>query len=117
MLPPTTSGRVRLPNIRRDEPASAAEYYQRKARVATAQQADTTQSGKAAAGSSDSDDDDDVLVVVPLELAITPMRVLQEPLLGPECRSMFEQGHVDDRFLIILFLTFERLRPLSSWKP
>ncbi|XP_033134755.1 fructose-bisphosphate aldolase-lysine N-methyltransferase, chloroplastic isoform X2 [Brassica rapa] len=64
-----------------------------------------------------SDDDDDVLVVVPLELAITPMRVLQEPLLGPECRSMFEQGHVDDRFLIILFLTFERLRPLSSWKP
>lgn len=69
-----------------------------------------------AQGSSD-DDDDDVLVVVPLELAITPMRVLQEPLLGPECRSMFEQGHVDDRFLIILFLTFERLRPLSSWKP
>ncbi|WZZ19701.1 hypothetical protein YC2023_112790 [Brassica napus] len=69
-----------------------------------------------AQGSSD-DDDDDVLVVVPLELAITPMRVLQEPLLGPECRSMFELGHVDDRFLIILFLTFERLRPLSSWKP
>ncbi|KAJ4895102.1 SET domain-containing protein [Raphanus sativus] len=61
--------------------------------------------------------DEDVLVVVPLELGITPMRVLQEPLLGPECRSMFEQGHVDDRFLIILFLTFERLRPLSSWKP
>ncbi|KAJ0235630.1 Uncharacterized protein HA466_0264300 [Hirschfeldia incana] len=60
---------------------------------------------------------DDVLVVVPLELAITPMRVLQDPLLGPECRSMFEQGHVDDRFLIILFLTFERLRPLSTWKP
>ncbi|KAH0866652.1 hypothetical protein HID58_083863 [Brassica napus] len=69
-----------------------------------------------AQGSSDVSDDD-VLVVVPLELAITPMRVLQEPLLGPECRSMFEQGHVDDRFLIILFLTFERLRPLSSWKP
>ncbi|WZZ84209.1 hypothetical protein YC2023_104781 [Brassica napus] len=64
-----------------------------------------------------SSDDDHVLVVVPLELAITPMRVLQEPLLGPECRSMFEQGHVDDRFLIILFLTFERLRPHSSWKP
>ncbi|CAH8336856.1 unnamed protein product [Eruca vesicaria subsp. sativa] len=67
-------------------------------------------------GSSDHDDDD-VLVVVPLELAITPMRVLQDPLLGPECRSMFELGHVDDRFLIILFLTFERLRPHSSWKP
>ncbi|KAL0732240.1 hypothetical protein Bca4012_008449 [Brassica carinata] len=70
-----------------------------------------------AQGSSDEFVSDDVLVVVPLELAITPMRVLQDPLLGPECRSMFELGHVDDRFLIILFLTFERLRPHSTWKP
>ncbi|XP_020867968.1 uncharacterized protein LOC9325411 isoform X3 [Arabidopsis lyrata subsp. lyrata] len=60
---------------------------------------------------------DDVLLVVPLDLAITPMRVLQDPLLGPECQKMFQDGQVDDRFLIILFLTFERLRINSSWKP
>ncbi|KFK42558.1 hypothetical protein AALP_AA1G010900 [Arabis alpina] len=59
----------------------------------------------------------DVLLVVPLDLAITPMRVLQDPLLGPECQKMFEQGQVDDRFLMILFLTLERLRKNSSWKP
>ncbi|XAR63124.1 [Fructose-bisphosphate aldolase]-lysine N-methyltransferase [Bertholletia excelsa] len=58
-----------------------------------------------------------VLLVVPLDLAITPMRVLQDPLLGPECRAMFEEGEVDDRFLIVLFLTIERLRKNSSWKP
>jgi hypothetical protein len=45
------------------------------------------------------------------------MRVLQDPLLGPECRAMFEEGEVDDRFLMILFLTLERLRNNSSWKP
>lgn len=56
-------------------------------------------------------------MVVPLDLAITPMRVLQDPLLGPECRAMFEDGEVDDRFLMILFLTVERLRHNSSWKP
>jgi hypothetical protein len=60
---------------------------------------------------------DEVLLVVPLDLAITPMRVLQDPLLGPECQKMFEQGQVDDRFLMILFLTLERLRINSSWKP
>ncbi|KAJ8748901.1 hypothetical protein K2173_013334 [Erythroxylum novogranatense] len=58
-----------------------------------------------------------VLLVVPLDLAITPMRVLQDPLIGPECRAMFEEGEVDDRFLIMLFLTLERLRKNSSWKP
>lgn len=58
-----------------------------------------------------------VLLVVPLDLAITPMRVLQDPLLGPECRAMFEEGEVDDRFLMILFLMLERLRKNSSWKP
>ncbi|ESR58418.1 SET domain-containing protein [Citrus sinensis] len=52
---------------------------------------------------------DGVLLVVPLDLAITPMRVLQDPLIGPECRAMFEDGEVDDRFLMILFLTVERL--------
>ncbi|KAH9732210.1 SET domain-containing protein [Citrus sinensis] len=45
------------------------------------------------------------------------MRVLQDPLIGPECRAMFEDGEVDDRFLMILFLTVERLRKNSSWKP
>ncbi|KAK4266745.1 hypothetical protein QN277_023626 [Acacia crassicarpa] len=60
---------------------------------------------------------DGVLLVVPLDLAITPMRVLQDPLLSPECRAMFEEGEVDDRFLMILFLTVERLRHNSSWKP
>lgn len=55
--------------------------------------------------------------MVPLDLAITPMRVLQDPLLGPECRAMFEEGEVDDRLLITLFLTVEHLRENSSWKP
>lgn len=58
-----------------------------------------------------------VILVVPLDLAITPMRVLQDPLIGAECRAMFEEGEVDDRFLMILFLTVERLRKNSSWKP
>ncbi|KVH89138.1 Rubisco LS methyltransferase, substrate-binding domain-containing protein [Cynara cardunculus var. scolymus] len=60
---------------------------------------------------------DGVLLVVPLNLAITPMRVLQDPILGPVCSAMFEEGEVDDRFLIILFLTLESLRKNSSWKP
>ncbi|XP_043717294.1 uncharacterized protein LOC122665258 isoform X3 [Telopea speciosissima] len=58
-----------------------------------------------------------ILLVVPLDLAITPMRVLQDPSLGPKCRAMFEEGEVDDRFLMILLLTVERLRKNSSWKP
>lgn len=60
---------------------------------------------------------DGVLLLVPLDLAITPMRVLEDPLLGPACRAMLEEGEVDDRFLMILFLTVERLRKNSSWKP
>ncbi|XP_048226448.1 uncharacterized protein LOC8258500 isoform X2 [Ricinus communis] len=67
--------------------------------------------------SSSNDASDGILLVVPLDLAITPMRVLQDPLIGPECRAMFEEGEVDDRFLIILFLMLERLRKNSSWKP
>ncbi|XP_050912220.1 uncharacterized protein LOC127127146 isoform X3 [Lathyrus oleraceus] len=58
-----------------------------------------------------------IMLVVPLELAITPMRVLQDPFLGPECRALFEEGDVDDRFLMMLFLTVERLRKGSLWKP
>lgn len=66
---------------------------------------------------SSNDSSDGVLLVVPLDLAITPMRVLQDDALGPECRAMFKEGEVDDRFLVILFLTLERLRKNSSWKP
>ncbi|XP_073151539.1 protein-lysine N-methyltransferase EFM1 [Henckelia pumila] len=60
---------------------------------------------------------DGILLVVPLDLAITPMRVLQDPLLGPECRAMLDEGGVDDRLLIMLFLIVERLRKNSHWKP
>ncbi|KAG9453043.1 hypothetical protein H6P81_005947 [Aristolochia fimbriata] len=66
---------------------------------------------------SSNNSNDGILLVVPLELAITPMRVLQDPFLGPKCRAMFEEGDVDDRFLMILFLTVERLREHSTWKP
>ncbi|KAL0379601.1 UNVERIFIED_CONTAM: hypothetical protein Sangu_0024400 [Sesamum angustifolium] len=66
---------------------------------------------------NDVPDDSGILLVVPLDLAITPMRVLQDPLIGPDCRSLFEEGEVDDRLLIMLFLTVERLRKSSSWKP
>nr|AKM76808.1 SET domain-containing protein [Geranium incanum] len=62
------------------------------------------------------DASDGILFVVPLDLAITPMRVLQDPLLGSECRAMFAEGEVDDRFLMTLFLMVERLRKNSSWK-
>ncbi|GFS39957.1 SET domain-containing protein [Actinidia rufa] len=44
------------------------------------------------------------------------MRVLQNPILSPECSAMFEEGEVDDRFLMILFLTIECLQKNSSWK-
>ncbi|KAF7154100.1 hypothetical protein RHSIM_Rhsim01G0154800 [Rhododendron simsii] len=47
-----------------------------------------------------------LLLVVPLDLAITPMRVLQDPILGPECSAMFEEGDVDDRYLDMLPTTF-----------
>lgn len=60
---------------------------------------------------------DGVLLVVPLDLAITPMRVSQDPILGPECRALFDGGTVDDRFFVIVFLMVERLRENSSWKP
>nr|GMC82801.1 ribosomal lysine N-methyltransferase set10-like [Ipomoea batatas] len=45
---------------------------------------------------------DGILLVVPLDLIITPMRVLQDPLLGPHCRAMFEEEEVDDRYFDIL---------------
>ncbi|KAM0935771.1 putative [Fructose-bisphosphate aldolase]-lysine N-methyltransferase [Dioscorea sansibarensis] len=61
--------------------------------------------------------DDGIVMTIPLDLAITPMRVLQDPFVGPRCRALFEEGHVDDRFLVMIFLTVERLRPDSQWKP
>ncbi|WOL19169.1 histone-lysine N-methyltransferase setd3 isoform X1 [Canna indica] len=60
---------------------------------------------------------DGVVMVVPLDLAITPMRVLQDQFVGPRCRALFEEGDVDDRFLVMVFLMVERLRPKSVWKP
>ncbi|CAM0912527.1 unnamed protein product [Alopecurus aequalis] len=60
---------------------------------------------------------DGVVMVVPLDLAVTPMRVLQDPLVGPRCRALFEEDGVDDRLLVMLFLMAERLRPSSLWKP
>ncbi|KAK3128219.1 hypothetical protein QOZ80_6BG0458580 [Eleusine coracana subsp. coracana] len=60
---------------------------------------------------------DGVVMVVPLDLAITPMRVMQDPLVGPRLRALFEEGAVDDRLLVMLFLMAERLRPGSLWKP
>lgn len=58
-----------------------------------------------------------ILLVVPLDLAITPMRVLQDPLFGPAYRALSDGGSVDDRLLILFFLTVERLRKNSPWKP
>ncbi|VAI69275.1 hypothetical protein VPH35_120468 [Triticum aestivum] len=60
---------------------------------------------------------DGVVMAVPLDLAVTPMRVLQDPLVGARCRALFEEGGVDDRLLVMLFLMAERLRPSSLWKP
>ncbi|XP_057867439.2 uncharacterized protein LOC131074771 isoform X2 [Cryptomeria japonica] len=58
-----------------------------------------------------------VLLVAPLRLAITPMTILQDPSLGSEYGKLFEEGDVDDRFLIILFLLVERAREVSFWSP
>ncbi|XP_066377450.1 ribulose-1,5 bisphosphate carboxylase/oxygenase large subunit N-methyltransferase, chloroplastic-like isoform X2 [Miscanthus floridulus] len=60
---------------------------------------------------------DGVAMVVPLDLAITPMRVLQDPLVGLRCRALFEEAGVDDRLLVMLFLMAEHRRPGSLWKP
>ncbi|KAK8969225.1 hypothetical protein KSP40_PGU021085 [Platanthera guangdongensis] len=64
-----------------------------------------------------SDDGFGVAMAVPLDLSINPMSVLQDPFIGRRCRAMFEDGDVDDRFLMILFLTVERLRSNSAWRP
>ncbi|KAJ3672478.1 hypothetical protein LUZ60_007199 [Juncus effusus] len=66
---------------------------------------------------SPSDHHNSIPMVVPLDLAITPMRVLQDSTLGPTCRDLFNKGGTDDRFLVMLFLLVESLRPDSLWKP
>ena len=57
-------------------------------------------------------------MVTPLTLAITPMSVLQNPEFGEAYGKLFEEGEVDDRLLVILFLMVERLRgSCSVWAP
>ncbi|MCO5581649.1 hypothetical protein L7F22_035538 [Adiantum nelumboides] len=57
-------------------------------------------------------------MVTPLHLAITPMSVLQDPVFGKAYAELFEDGDVDDRLLMILFLMVERIRESSSlWAP
>lgn len=66
---------------------------------------------------SETDDSGGILLVAPLRLAITPMAVLQDPSLGPEYGKLFEEGDVDDRFLMIVFLLVEHARENSFWSP
>lgn len=66
---------------------------------------------------SETDNNGGTLLVAPLRLAISPMTVLQDPSLGPEYGKLFEEGDVDDRFLMILFLLVERAREDSFWSP
>jgi hypothetical protein len=57
-------------------------------------------------------------MVTPLPLAITPMSVLQNPDFGKAYGKLFDEGDVDDRLLVILFLMVERLRgSCSLWAP
>ncbi|KAJ7559034.1 hypothetical protein O6H91_04G066600 [Diphasiastrum complanatum] len=59
-----------------------------------------------------------ILMVTPLHMAITPMSVLQDPVLGSYYQKLYEDGEVDDRLLVMLFLLVERLRGSSSfWAP
>ncbi|KAI5054633.1 hypothetical protein GOP47_0029778 [Adiantum capillus-veneris] len=59
-----------------------------------------------------------VLMVTPLHLAITPMSVLQDPEFGKAYAKLFEDGDVDDRLLMMLFLMVEHIRGSSSlWAP
>ncbi|KAL4188161.1 hypothetical protein AMTRI_Chr09g42690 [Amborella trichopoda] len=66
---------------------------------------------------SSNDDREGILLIAPLNLAITPMRVLQDPLIGRKCRALFQEGDLDDRFLMMLFLCVERAHKNSTWKP
>ncbi|BBN13163.1 hypothetical protein MPTK1_6g01360 [Marchantia polymorpha subsp. ruderalis] len=61
---------------------------------------------------------DEVLMVIPLVLAITPMTVLQDPLVGHLFGTVFADGQVDDRHVMILYLMVERALGCSSfWEP
>ncbi|XP_051146899.1 uncharacterized protein LOC127262308 [Andrographis paniculata] len=66
---------------------------------------------------SSGDSPSGILLTVPLNLAITPMSVLQDPVIGPEFRSLLAKQEEDDRLLIMIFLTVERLRKNSTWRP
>lgn len=64
------------------------------------------------------DNNEGVLMVTPLYLAITPMNVLQDPEFGKVYAKLFEDGDVDDRLLMFVFLMVERIRESSSfWAP
>ena len=57
-------------------------------------------------------------MVTPLSLAITPTFVMQDVELGSHFMKLMEEGDVDDRLLIILFLVIERARgQFSFWAP
>lgn len=56
--------------------------------------------------------------MTPLSMAITPVTILQDPLLGGEYMKLFENQEVDDRLLIMVFLLVERARGQASfWDP
>ncbi|KAL3690680.1 hypothetical protein R1sor_004331 [Riccia sorocarpa] len=61
---------------------------------------------------------DDVVLVTPLVLAITPMTVLQDPLVGPLFGKLFADGQVDDRHVMMLYLMVQHaLGDSSFWAP
>ncbi|KAL2623487.1 hypothetical protein R1flu_003692 [Riccia fluitans] len=61
---------------------------------------------------------DEVVLVTPLVLAITPMTVLQDPLVGPLFGKLFADGLVDDRHVMMLYLMVQRAFGDSSfWAP
>ncbi|XP_024539474.1 histone-lysine N-methyltransferase setd3 isoform X1 [Selaginella moellendorffii] len=59
----------------------------------------------------------DVLVVTPLDLALTPVTIVKDPVLGNVYREMLG-NEIDDRLLVMIFLIIERARGRASfWAP
>ncbi|KAK9806362.1 hypothetical protein WJX72_011435 [[Myrmecia] bisecta] len=59
-----------------------------------------------------------VLAAFPLELAVTASNICAEPELGPAYKKLLDQGVVDERQLVMLFLIVERIRGAASkWHP
>ncbi|KAL0023620.1 hypothetical protein WJX77_008160 [Trebouxia sp. C0004] len=59
-----------------------------------------------------------VLASFPLQAAITPQTILSDPVLGQTYKELLNIGVIDERMLIILFLTIERqLGADSVWYP